>query len=180
MSELVDSVRHCVLAVGALYLSLGQSKATTGYYAIALKHKQRALTSLRSELSSVDETSTESKLVSIMMLCLLDVSALLLSRSQLTKCQIMDLCQSSWSTHLSAAANLICKGDLQYSEPAIVSFVSRFFAIRDVMGRSACGAKSKFRNIEWHDPQEVKLRSTSQDMLTRWRSTKVLGALTSL
>ncbi|KAL2064425.1 hypothetical protein VTL71DRAFT_4919 [Oculimacula yallundae] len=140
MSELVNSVRYCVLAVGALYLSLDQPKAAMGYYAIALKHKQRALTSLRSELSSMDETSTESKLVSIMMLCLLDIT---------------DLCQSSWSTHLSAAANLICKGDLQSREPAIVSFVSRFFAIRDVMGRSACGAKSKFRNIEWHDPQEI-------------------------
>ncbi|CZT11954.1 uncharacterized protein RCO7_11456 [Rhynchosporium graminicola] len=112
MSELVDSVRDCVLAVGALYLSLDQPKATTEYYAIALKHKQRALNSLRSELSSVDEISTET-------------------------------------------ANLICKGDLRSREPAIVSFVSRFFAIRDVMGRSACGAKPKFRNIEWHDPQEI-------------------------
>jgi hypothetical protein len=36
-----------------------------------------------------------------------------------------------------------------------VSFVSKFFATRDVMGRSACGKRSKFHEVEWENPQEV-------------------------
>jgi len=55
--------------------------------------------------------------------------------------------------HVSAAANLIVADNL---EPSLVAFVSKFFATRDVMGRSACGERSKFREVAWENAQEVR------------------------
>lgn len=73
MSEIYPSVMESVLAVGAIYLSLNQLETPSDYYAIALHHKQRALTCLRNELSTANEASSGHLLVSILMMCLLDV-----------------------------------------------------------------------------------------------------------
>jgi hypothetical protein len=70
--------------------------------------------------------------------------------------QITDNYQTSSSTHVSAAANPIKMENTRSLQPSLVSFVSKFFATRDVMGRSACGARSKFRNMAWDNPQDVR------------------------
>ena len=75
----------------------------------------------------------------------------------LTNFQITDNCQTSWTTHVSAAANLIEMKSLVMPAPSLVSFVSRFFVTRDVMGRSACGQGAKFKDIDNGSSQEVRL-----------------------
>ncbi|RFU31210.1 hypothetical protein B7463_g5146, partial [Scytalidium lignicola] len=133
-------VKELLLAVGALYLSLDKPTAPLDYYSLALHHKQRALHQLRRHLTLLDISSSDHILASMLMLCLLDIT---------------DGCQTSWSTHVSAAASLIGMGSYLSIEPSLLSFVSRFFATRDVMGRSACGNRSKFQEIAWENPQNV-------------------------
>ncbi|KAE8448733.1 hypothetical protein EG329_008948 [Mollisiaceae sp. DMI_Dod_QoI] len=140
LSMSYESVMRSILAVGALYLSLHQSPASVDYYSLALEQKQRTLRQLRVDIASSNEKSNNHVLVSMLMLCLFDIT---------------DNCQTSWATHVSAAANLIGMDKPQSLEPSLVSFVSKFFATRDVMGRSACGARSKFRKIAWDNPEEV-------------------------
>lgn len=80
--------------------------------------------------------------------------------------EITDNCQTSWSTHVSAAANLLAIREPQAPEPSLVLFVSKFFATRDVMGRSACGKRAKFREMAWGSPQEVdKTTGCSSELL---------------
>lgn len=63
-----------LLAVGALYLSLTQPSASADYYSLALHHKQRTLQQLRNDIASLDGASSNHILVSMLMLCLFDVS----------------------------------------------------------------------------------------------------------
>ncbi|CZR55599.1 uncharacterized protein PAC_05487 [Phialocephala subalpina] len=151
LSMSYECVMRSILAVGALYLSLNQQSATVDYYSLALQYKQRTLQQLRHDIASLNKGSNNHVLVSMFMLCLFDIA---------------DNCQTSWGTHVSAAANLIGMKNTQALEPSLVSFVSQFFATGDVMGRSACGATSKFRTITWEHPQEVdKTAGCSSELL---------------
>lgn len=146
-----ESVMRSILAVGALYLSLNQTSTLVDYYSLALQQKQKTLHQLRNDIASFNGGSKDHVLVSMLMLCLFDIT---------------DNCQISWATHVSAAANLIGMKSTQSLEPSLVSFVSKFFATRDVMGRSACGARSKFRKIAWENPEEVdKTAGCSSELL---------------
>lgn len=133
-------VMSSLLALGALHLSLDQ--AYSDNYSVALYQKQRALQQLRHDVASFHESSTSHILVSMLMLCLFDIT---------------DNCQNSWSIHVLAAARLIKAGGAVALEPSLVSFVTKFFATRDIMGRSACGASSKFYKAGWDNPEEVDL-----------------------
>ena len=133
-------VMSSLLALGALHLSLDQ--ASSDNYSVALYQKQRTLHQLRHDVASFHESSTSHILVSMLMLCLFDIT---------------DNCQNSWSTHVSAAAILIKAGGKDALEPSLVSFATKFFATRDVMGRTACGASSKFYKAGWDNPGEVDL-----------------------
>ncbi|KAL3421907.1 fructosyl amine:oxygen oxidoreductase [Phlyctema vagabunda] len=135
-----ECVMRAVLAVGALYLSANSSSDSNEYYSLALHHKQRTLNQLRFDIASLDGTSSNHILVAMLLLCLFDIT---------------DNCQTSWPTHVAAASNLITKGNKGSLEPSLVAFVSKFFTTRDVMGRSACGQRAKFREIAWEHPQEV-------------------------
>ncbi|KAH8820718.1 fungal-specific transcription factor domain-containing protein [Xylogone sp. PMI_703] len=134
-----ECIRRSLLAVGALYLSLDKPTTTLDYHSLALRYKQRALCQLRRDITMSDKFSKDHILVSMLLLCLFD---------------IVDGCQTSWATHVSAAASLV---DMKNSllEPSLQSFASKFFATRDVMGRSACGNRSKFQEIAWDKPQVV-------------------------
>ncbi|KUJ23642.1 uncharacterized protein LY89DRAFT_189135 [Mollisia scopiformis] len=146
-----ECVKRSILAIGALYLSLNQPSVLVDYYSLALHQKQRTLHQLRYDIASLNGASSNHVLVAMLMLCLFDIT---------------DDCQTSWSTHVSAAADLIGTEDTQSLEPSLVSFVSKFFATRDVMGRSACGARSKFRKIAWNNPQEIdKSAGCSSELL---------------
>jgi hypothetical protein len=73
LSVTSDSVMISLLAVAALYLSLGDTEGY--YYAAALGHKQRALSALRRALASSNGALSKNQiLVSMLMLCLFDVS----------------------------------------------------------------------------------------------------------
>ena len=72
-----ESVMKSLLAVGALYLSLNQPSPET--YALALQHKQRTLASLRRDVASLGQGPRNHILISMLMLCLFDVSHLPLS-----------------------------------------------------------------------------------------------------
>ena len=144
------------MAVGALYLSLNHPSSPV-YYLLALHQKQRSLHQLRNDIASLNGASNNHILVSMLMLCLFDVGSsqpLILPFTH--RPQITDNCQTSWSTHVSAAASLITMKGAEPSDPRLVSFVSKFFATRDVMGRSACGKRAKFRETAWGNPQEVR------------------------
>ena len=155
------------MAVGAIYLSLNQPTSPVNYYSLALQQKQRTLYHLRHDIASLNGTSNNHILVSMLMLCLFDVSDLehqiLIMSNHIP--QITDNCQTSWSTHVSAAANLITMKNSESPEPSLASFVSKFFATRDVMGRSACGKRAKFREIAWGNPQEVPISAGCQATL---------------
>jgi hypothetical protein len=73
---------------------------------------------------------------------------------ELKSSQITDYCQSSWSTHVSAAADLLGIWGSRVPK-SLVSFASKFFATRDVMGRSGCKNKYKFQETSWGDHKEV-------------------------
>lgn len=73
MSMTHGSVMQSILAVSALYLSLRQTSSSVDYYALALRHKQKTLKSLRQEIASLDGTMNDHILISMLMLCLLDV-----------------------------------------------------------------------------------------------------------
>ncbi|CZR51396.1 uncharacterized protein PAC_01271 [Phialocephala subalpina] len=146
-----ESVMRSILAVGALHLSLNQTSTTLDYYSLALQQKQKTLHQLRNDIASSNGGSNNHILVSMLMLCLFDIT---------------DNCQTSWATHVSAAANLMGMEKVRPLDPSLVSFVSKFFATRDVMGRSACGARSKFRKIAWENPEEVdKTAGCSSELL---------------
>jgi hypothetical protein len=65
---------RAVLGLGALYLSLNESSVSIDYYSLALQQKQRKLYQLRSNIASVDEASNNHVLLSMLMLCLFNVS----------------------------------------------------------------------------------------------------------
>ncbi|TVY43891.1 Transcriptional activator protein [Lachnellula occidentalis] len=140
MSTTYESVMESVLAMAALYLDLNTPSTSIDYYAIALRHKQKALNGLRQDLATDGGAHTDHVLVSMLMLCLLDIA---------------DGCQTSWPQHLSAAANLLSDRSVSLREPSLASFISKFFAARDVMSRTACGARSKFKQIAWQQPHEI-------------------------
>lgn len=73
MSTTYESVMESVLAMAALYLDLNTPSTSTDYYAIALRHKQKALNGLRQDLATDGGAHTDHVLVSMLMLCLLDV-----------------------------------------------------------------------------------------------------------
>ncbi|RDW65609.1 hypothetical protein BP5796_10301 [Coleophoma crateriformis] len=133
-------VMRSILAVGALYMSLNHPSAMNHYYYIALHQKQRALNELRCAIASTSETSRNHLLVTMLLLCLFDIT---------------DNCQTSWPAHVLAASNLIEKSTRSSLESSLVSFVSKVFSTRDVMGRSACGKRAKFTETAWNDPREV-------------------------
>lgn len=66
-------------------------------------------------------------------------------------------------------------GDSRLCEPSLVTFVSKFFATRDEMGRTACGkkAKLKFTETAWLNPQEVPVLNVHSSIpkLTKGRLT---------
>lgn len=62
--------------------------------------------------------------------------------------QISDNCQVSWSTHLCAALDLMRLARSRSSAPMqinsqVIEFVSRFFLVKDALGRSACRKVAK-------------------------------------
>ncbi|TVY58741.1 putative transcriptional regulatory protein [Lachnellula suecica] len=134
------SVRHSVLAAGALHLSLDRPSNSLDNYVVALRHKQKALGYLRNEIASLNGKPSSHILISMVMLCLFDIT---------------DNCQVSWSMHLKAASDMLQIMDTASKDPLIASFVSKFFATRDAMSRSACGAASKFRHMSAVDSQEI-------------------------
>ncbi|TVY13574.1 hypothetical protein LARI1_G006452 [Lachnellula arida] len=140
MSTAYESVMESVLAMAALYLDLNTPSTSVDYYAIALRHKQKALNGLRQDLGTNGRAHTDHVLVSMLMLCLLDIT---------------DGCQTSWPQHLSAAAKILGDRSVSLREPSLASFISKFFAARDVMSRTACGARSKFKQIAWQQPHEI-------------------------
>lgn len=73
MSIAHGSIMHSILAVSALYLSLRQTSPSIDYYALALRHKQKTLKSLRQEIASLNGRMNDHILISMLMLCLLDV-----------------------------------------------------------------------------------------------------------
>ena len=92
--------------------------------------------------------------------------------------KITDNCQNSWTTHVSAAAKLIKTKSADLPAPSLASFVSRFFATRDVMGRSACGQGAKFRDIDGGCSQEACVvfpKAFSTGVLTILQVDKIAG-----
>jgi len=126
--------------MAALYLDLNRPSTSIDYHAIALRHKQKTLNGLRKDLATDGGAHSDHVLVSMLMLCLLDIT---------------DGCQTSWPTHLSAAAKILDDRTVGLREPSLASFISKFFAARDVMSRTACGARSKFKQLAWHQPREI-------------------------
>ncbi|KFZ08864.1 hypothetical protein V502_09092 [Pseudogymnoascus sp. VKM F-4520 (FW-2644)] len=114
MSIAHGSIMQSILAVSALYLSLRQTSPSIDYYALALRHKQKTLKSLRQEIASLNGRMNDHILISMLMLCLLDIT---------------DNCQTSWPAHLSAAAKLFSSRATTF-EPSLSSFVSKFFATK--------------------------------------------------
>jgi hypothetical protein len=174
------SVMYAVLATSALNISLENGSEAPDYYTVALQHKQKALSYLRNEIAYLQESPRDHILVSMLMLCLFDVCKLPAHHSAiLTLEQITDGCQISWPTHVEAASNLLQSGNIASKEPSLSTFVSKFFASRDIMGRSACGKKSKFREIASFHSQEVSEEyRVSNSWLIERRLTRAGVALT--
>ncbi|OKL55859.1 hypothetical protein UA08_08879 [Talaromyces atroroseus] len=129
---------HMVLALSALSLT-----AITGkphYYPIALRHKQRTMQLIREQIALNDiAAASNANVIVILMLCMFEIS---------------DNCQVSWSIHLSAALDLMrlaSRGSSPTSvltklSPQVIEFVSRFFLVKDALGRTACGKVAKIKH----------------------------------
>ncbi|OBT68203.1 hypothetical protein VE03_02382 [Pseudogymnoascus sp. 23342-1-I1] len=148
MSMTHGSVMQSILAVSALYLSLRQTSSSIDYYALALRHKQKTLKSLRQEIASLNGRMNDHILISMLMLCLLDIT---------------DNCQTSWPTHLSAAAKLL-SDRANTCEPSLSSFVSKFFATNRT--RDGPVAEQRLLAIEIELDRLVQLMPTSSASLS--------------
>lgn len=143
MSISQDSIRHLVLSLGALALDTVHPMITTDLKAVALRHKQKALQHLRQDLTEPEVASSDHNLVAVQLMCVLDIA---------------DNCQVSWATHLSAAKTLLelqRNGQHRARDPAVVDFVSKFFVLKDSLGRSACGNGPKFELLPSTPSQEI-------------------------
>lgn len=143
MSILQDSIRHLVLSLGALALDTIHPMMTTDLKAVALRHKHKALQHLRQDLTEPEVASSDHNLVAVQLMCVLDIA---------------DNCQVSWATHLGAAKTLLelqRNGQHRARDPTVVDFVSKFFVLKDSLGRSACGNGPKFELIPTTPSQEI-------------------------
>lgn len=131
-----------LLAVGALHISSEHPSDTIDYYAIALTHRQNALSRMRNEIAALKEAPSDHILVATLMLCLFDVRFAPPRLMHSLISQVTDNCHASWSTHLKAASDLMKMGNTAVRNPSLAGFVSRFFAKRGLLSRSACRVKS--------------------------------------
>jgi len=76
MSMSQDSIRHLVLSLGALALSIEHPSFTANLEAVVLKHKQKSLRHLRQDLSDSASATSDHNLVAVQLMCVLDVSQL--------------------------------------------------------------------------------------------------------
>ncbi|KAJ9213865.1 transcriptional regulator family: Fungal Specific TF [Paecilomyces variotii] len=136
-----DLVMETVLALGALALS---ATGQENIYTVALRHKHRSIRILRQKISNIETAVNDYNLIAILMLCVFDIS---------------DNCQTSWSTHLSAAIDLMRlqtdKHKIPAISPAVSEFVSRYFLVRDALGRSACGKRAKIKELPSSQSDEI-------------------------
>ncbi|KAF3402394.1 hypothetical protein DPV78_003854 [Talaromyces pinophilus] len=126
-----ETVMHMVLALSALSLAAtGQPQ----HYPSALRHKQRSMRLIREQIASgAVSAANDANVIVILMLSVFEIS---------------DNCQVSWSTHLSAALDLMRLARSRSSaamqiNSQVIEFVSRFFLVKDALGRSACRKVAK-------------------------------------
>uniref|UniRef100_A0A093UMI4 Adhesion and hyphal regulator 1 n=1 Tax=Talaromyces marneffei PM1 TaxID=1077442 RepID=A0A093UMI4_TALMA len=126
-----ETVMHMVLALSALSLA---ATGQTQYYPLALRHKQRSMRLIREQIASnAISAANDANVIVILMLSVFEIS---------------DNCQVSWSTHLCAAVDLMRLAGSRSSAPMqinsqVIEFVSRFFLVKDALGRSACRKVAK-------------------------------------
>ncbi|KAL1969319.1 hypothetical protein VTN77DRAFT_9511 [Rasamsonia byssochlamydoides] len=136
-----ESVMQMVLALGALSLN---AAGRDGLYTIALRHKHRSMQLLRRHIARTETAANDQNLVVILMLCVFEIS---------------DNCQLSWSTHLCAALDLMRlatqQGGISMITPEVSSFVSRFFLVKDALGRTACGKRAKIKQLPTVNSGEI-------------------------
>ncbi|EED14834.1 conserved hypothetical protein [Talaromyces stipitatus ATCC 10500] len=126
-----ETVMHMVLALSALSLS---STGQTRYYPLALRHKQRSMRLIREQIAfDAMSAANDANVIVILMLSVFEIS---------------DNCQISWATHLCAALDLMRLARSERSAPMrissqVIEFVSRFFLVKDALGRSACRKVAK-------------------------------------
>lgn len=128
-----ESVMHMVLALGALTLT---AAGRHDLYTVALRHKHRSIQLLRRDIGQPETAVSDYNLITILMLCVFEIS---------------DNCQASWSTHLCAAVDMLrLRMDAHNAgliTPAVSTFVSKFFLVKDALGRSACGKRAKIKEL---------------------------------
>ncbi|GAD95054.1 conserved hypothetical protein [Paecilomyces variotii No. 5] len=136
-----ELVMETILALGALALSARGHENT---YITALRHKHRSLRLLRDKIRNVETAVNDYNLIAILILCVFDIS---------------DNCQTSWSTHLSAAIDLmrLQNGDTKAPviSPVVSEFVTRYFLVRDALGRSACGKRAVIKELPSSHSDEI-------------------------
>ena len=133
-------VLHSVLALSACH----RSRTEPAYESRALQLSNRVLADLRSKLShdmSGGAVLSPETIIVMMMLCLYE---------------IVSQCDKRWVVHLKGARDLIRLRRMKLvhstssrSSEDIVSFVERFFAFQDVIGRTACGEEPIFGSDFW-------------------------------
>lgn len=74
MSVSQDSIRHLVLALGAMALAAEQHDPSHRLKATVLRHKQKSLQCLRHDLSHPKVAASDHNLVAVQLMCVLDVS----------------------------------------------------------------------------------------------------------
>ncbi|KAL2006014.1 hypothetical protein VTN00DRAFT_9668 [Thermoascus crustaceus] len=128
-----ESVMQMVLALGALTLT---AAGQHDLYPVALRHKHRTIQLLRHDIGQPETAVSDYNLIAILMLCVFEIS---------------DSCQASWSTHLCAAVDMLRlrmdAHDASVITPAVSTFVSKFFLVKDALGRSACGKRAKVKEL---------------------------------
>ncbi|KAJ5889579.1 hypothetical protein N7504_010389 [Penicillium tannophilum] len=117
-----------IFAVGALSLALsGRSEL----YPVALRFKIRSIQLLRCEISSDESAVNDHNLMVILLLCIFEAS---------------DSPDISWSIHFCAAFDMlqanVRKGMGKFT-PEVLNFVSQFFRLKEALGGTACGKRSK-------------------------------------
>ncbi|KAH8704043.1 fungal-specific transcription factor domain-containing protein [Talaromyces proteolyticus] len=137
-----EAVMHMVLAIGALSLT---ARGQRHLYLTALRHKQRSMQLLREYIASnAVSAANDANVIVVLMLCVFEMS---------------DNCQISWSAHLSAALDLMRLASTHSSTggitPQVVEFVSRFFLVKDALGRTACGKVAKINELPPVDSSEI-------------------------
>ncbi|KAL4921495.1 hypothetical protein BDW62DRAFT_208463 [Aspergillus aurantiobrunneus] len=140
-----EIVSKAILALGACALSQDDPK----YCTVGLRLKSETIRGLRHRLTAAEplvSSSYPEMLVVMMLLCLYE---------------LVDRCDQRWIVHLKGAKELIRFRRQHVALPVAqndeaTSFAERFFAVQDIMGRTACAKQPLFGSDYWqHDERRI-------------------------